>query len=346
MNRFLEFRNKLVLFYQKTDFVLKPAFRFILSLLAISGLRNMFDYSDFFTKNSAVFLLALAAAFLPMSITLAVLVLYTWLLIQPVSMMMSILPLIVYLVMFCFFLRLMPEYSVAVIAMPVLIAFRLPYVIPMAFGLFATPLGIVPACAGVFIYCLLNGIKSNLITIEQVSSKDNPLSIVSDTLNKVIKDENMYALMLVFILIIIVMFLIRSIRMDYAFEISIAIGASALAIGMLILLLGGYTDKSVTEIIICSAISALVMYIAYYLYRPLFYAGTERVRFEDDDYYYYVRAVPKIKIIGADMVTKKLVIDPSLDDDSDENENDDNADAGDDNVFGITRTADDEQDDF
>ena len=103
----------------------------------------------------------------------------------------------------------------------------------------------------------------------------------------------------------------------------------------------------ITEIIIASVVSGIMIYISYLLYRPLFYAGTERVRFEDDDYYYYVRAIPKIKILGADNgVGRKLVIDPSLDDEEDEEEAAAEDVDIDENIFGVTRTADDEQDDF
>ncbi len=347
MKNFLELRTKLVVFYQKTDYLLKPLFKFLLTLTAALRLRAMFNYDDFFSTNLAVLLISVIAAFIPMSMTLAILVVYASLLIQPVSVMMSMIPLSVYLIFFCFFLRLIPEYSCAVIAMPVLILWKLPYVIPMAIGLFATPVGIIPTCAGVLAYYLLNGIKADIITIESVSSKENPVRMVSDTLNDVLKNEKMYALMAVFVFVIIVMFLVRNIKMDYSFEISIAIGASVLAISLLILLLRTDMGMGITEIIIASVVSGIIIYISYLLYRPLFYAGTERVRFEDDDYYYYVRAIPKIKILGADNgVGRKLVIDPSLDDEEDEEEAAEEDVDIDENIFGVTRTADDEQDDF
>ena len=349
MNKFLELRTKLVVFYRKTDYLLKPFFKFLLAFIASLRLRAMFNYDDFFSKNVAVLLISVIAAFVPMSMTLAMLVVYASLLIQPVSMMMSILPLAIYLVLFCFFLRLLPEYSGAVIAMPVLLLWKLPYVIPMVIGLFATPVGIIPTCAGVLAYYLLNGIKADMITIDQVSSKENPVRIVSDTLNDVIRNENMYAMMAVFVLIIIVMFLIRNIKMDYSFEISIALGSSVCALSLFVLLLRMDIGMGIAEILITSVISGLLVYVAYLLYRPLFYAGTERVRFEDDDYYYFVRAIPKIKILGADTGGgKKLVIDPSLDDEEDEEEEGSETSdvATDDNIFGVTRTAEDEQDDF
>ena len=36
------------------------------------------------------------------------------------------------------------------------------------------------------------------------------------------------------------------------------------------------------------------------------YSGTEYAQFEDDDYYYYVKAVPKIKVTKQDVKVKRI----------------------------------------
>ena len=36
------------------------------------------------------------------------------------------------------------------------------------------------------------------------------------------------------------------------------------------------------------------------------YSATEMVQFEDDDYYYYVKAVPKISVADKDVTVKKI----------------------------------------
>ena len=51
-------------------------------------------------------------------------------------------------------------------------------------------------------------------------------------------------------------------------------------------------------------ISLLIAFILQFLFMNLDYARTERVQFEDDDYYYYVKAVPK-KMVAVREVTVK-----------------------------------------
>ena len=46
-------------------------------------------------------------------------------------------------------------------------------------------------------------------------------------------------------------------------------------------------------LIVGNIISLLIAFILQFLFMNLDYARTERVQFEDDDYYYYVKAVPR-----------------------------------------------------
>ena len=53
------------------------------------------------------------------------------------------------------------------------------------------------------------------------------------------------------------------------------------------------------ESVLLSIIGLIISYVLAFLYVQVFfsadYSRTERIRYEDDDYYYYVKAVPKIK---------------------------------------------------
>ena len=52
--------------------------------------------------------------------------------------------------------------------------------------------------------------------------------------------------------------------------------------------------------------TAVVGFLAALLFRNLDFSRVERVQFEDDDYYYYVTAVPKIHIAEEDKEIKKI----------------------------------------
>ena len=71
-------------------------------------------------------------------------------------------------------------------------------------------------------------------------------------------------------------------------------------VGYLVL---GITGRTLW-LLIGSILSMLIGFVLQFLFMNLDYARTERVQFEDDDYYYYVRAVPK-KMVASKEVTVK-----------------------------------------
>ena len=55
-----------------------------------------------------------------------------------------------------------------------------------------------------------------------------------------------------------------------------------------------------------SAVSALIAFALKFLFFHVDYMRTERVQFEDDEYYYYVKAVPKISVTQSKKQVKKF----------------------------------------
>ena len=51
--------------------------------------------------------------------------------------------------------------------------------------------------------------------------------------------------------------------------------------------------------------AAAIGFVLEFLFMDLDYSRTERVQFEDDDYYYYVKAVPKKMVSGMDKSIKQ-----------------------------------------
>ena len=55
-------------------------------------------------------------------------------------------------------------------------------------------------------------------------------------------------------------------------------------------------DIDTGSVIVGTVISMLLVFVAQFFRVVLDYTSVEHVQFEDDDYYYYVKAVPKIKV--------------------------------------------------
>ena len=96
-----------------------------------------------------------------------------------------------------------------------------------------------------------------------------------------------------FTITIVVVYFIRRLSVDYAWTIAIITGA---LVNILFLLFGDLlfnTNVSILGLIIGSVIAALLVKVLEFMVFNVDYSRTEMVRFEDDEYYYYVKAVPK-----------------------------------------------------
>ena len=102
---------------------------------------------------------------------------------------------------------------------------------------------------------------------------------------------------------------VTSLPLDHAFL--IAAGAGVMA-GFFIGLAGRlFLDRrsGIVPLFISSLIVVAAGLVAALFFRDLDYSRTEKVRFEDDEYYYYVTAVPKIHV-GAEVNEVKKIKTP------------------------------------
>jgi uncharacterized membrane protein len=117
-------------------------------------------------------------------------------------------------------------------------------------------------------------------------------------------NKEMYLVIVIFVITAIVVYLVRRMEVDNAWTLAIISGAliqiAGLFVGYIVL---GVTGKTLW-LIAGNIISLLIAFILQFLFMNLDYARTERVQFEDDDYYYYVKAVPK-KTVAVREVTVK-----------------------------------------
>ena len=85
-----------------------------------------------------------------------------------------------------------------------------------------------------------------------------------------------------------------------------AAGAVSLIVVTLIGDIVSDTQISIAGVILGTLVSALLMLVLEFFAFNLDYSRTEKVQFEDDDYYYYVKAVPKVTVSTPERKVKKI----------------------------------------
>ena len=314
-----EIRAKLTEIYQKYDFIIKTVLKFLLMFFAFSKISKVVGYNTSLSGKVLIIALAAFSSFLPPSLMVFAAVVYVFLQILTASVLIAVTVMMIFLVLYLFFLRFAPKEGLAVIATPVLMSFGFPYLVPLFLGMFGSVLSVVPAACGVVAFYILRAVRNNIITIDEIKAmKDQALQIYMDILDDFLKNPQMYVVIAVFAVVIIIIVLVRTIQMDYAFEISLGVGTGVMILGYIIGSLKYEMDFTIGGMLFGSLISMGVVFLCLFFYRVLNYSAVERVQFEDERYYYYVTAVPKITTGTPKKAIRKILAERREEDDGSE----------------------------
>lgn len=305
MMTLLEFRTKLRTLYQKYELYFKPIIKFIVSLIVFLLINRAIGYDERLSQLPIVLLLALLCAFTPSAIFLLLAGLLSFGHVFFISKILSVIFIVIMLIMYLLFLRFTPKYGYVIVAIPILYLFKIPYLVPILLGLFAGPIAILPASCGVVVYYLFQVMKI-ATTLKTDISVDDALQLYAYVANNLITNKQMHMSVLIFSLVILITYFVKRLKYDYARELAIVAGSLSCILGFLIINLRLDVSEQIAPMILGTIISALLAIIIQFFHMVLDYSGAEFVQFEDEDYYYYVKAIPKINITTPEINVKRI----------------------------------------
>ena len=128
----------------------------------------------------------------------------------------------------------------------------------------------------------------------------------STIVNGIVGNKEMLVMIVVFAIVLVLVYIIRRSSVDHSWKIAIAVGAISLIIFTLIGDIMLDTQISIAGVVLGAIISALLMLVVEFFAFNMDYSRTEKVQFEDDEYYYYVKAVPKVTVATPERKVKKI----------------------------------------
>lgn len=306
MTVLLEFREGIRSFYGKYEIYLLPVFKFLLAFSAFMMINQKIGYMERLDSLPLLLILSLVCSILPMPVMLlavgALITLHCYALSLPAGVIMFVLFIMMYLLYF----RFAPACAYNALLAPMACALGIPYVMPMANALLQHPVAVIPMVCGVVTYYFLNGIMANETSLGVIGEDEDLIGKFQEIIKQFAGNREMYLTIAVFVLITLVVYVIRRLSVDYAWTIAIVIGmllqylcffAGYLEIGM---------SSMTMRLTIGCGVSVLLLLIIQFLFFNLDYTRTERVQFEDDEYYYYVKAVPKRYVSAKAKTVKKI----------------------------------------
>lgn len=292
MTNLLVLREQLKNLYSKYELYITPALKSLLALVTILMINASIGYMSELKNIAVVLILALMCSFLPLNFIVVIAAAVTLGHLYKFSLECAVVALAVFLVLFILYFRFSPRDTITVLLTPLCFILKIPYVIPIAMGLLGTPVSAVSVASGVVVYytvSYMTGSAAVLNTFEE----DGALQKFRYVIDGLLGNKAMFVTIVAFVATLIVVYLIRRLSVDYAWTIAMITGA---LLDILILLFGDLlynTNLSIVGVIIGSVVSVLLAKVLEFFAFNVDYSRTELVQFEDDEYYYYVKAVPK-----------------------------------------------------
>lgn len=292
-------------FIARYEIYLQPLGKFAMALTAILMINGKIGYMDRLNNFAIVLAAALMCSFMPTNFIIVVAAVFVVLHLYAVSIECAAVMLAVLLLLFLLYYRFSPRDTLVVLLIPLCFVLKIPYVIPLSLGLVGTPVAAVSAACGVIVHFTISYIADNATALSGMAEEDMATKF-RYIIDGILNNKAMIVTIAAFAITIIVVFVIRRMAIDHAWTIAAVTGA---LVDIMVLLLGDLiwdTRVSVLGAILGTVVSVGIVKVLEFFVFHVDYSRAESVQFEDDEYYYYVKAIPKITVAAPSRTVKKI----------------------------------------
>ena len=295
MAELLEIREYLKGIFSRYDIYIEPVLKFALTVVALMVIGMTMGYDPRLQNPGLIIIVGLLCSFMPLGVPMTIAAVFCVIHLYALSLESAVVVLALFLTMFLVFFRFVPGDSLQVLLTPLCFAIHIPYVIPICCGLAGGPMSGVAACLGLLVYYVLEQIRINeaVITGMEDESTVQKFRFIVDS---ILSNKTMLVMLAAFAVTVILVYIIRRLSVDHAWTIAMFAGFFS---SLIIVLLGSMSagvDVSVPGVLIGEIVSLGIAAVLKFFLFSVDYTRTENLQFEDDEYYYYVKAVPKMTV--------------------------------------------------
>lgn len=306
MTKLLMIRERMRKIYGAYGTYIKPLLHFAVMLVSMIIINNNIGARGLLKNPAVVAVISLLGAFLSMKLITVLLALVIVAHMSAISIEIGAMVFLIMLIMYMLFFRFTPKDGIVLILVPLLFFIRIPYVVPIVVGMVCTPFSVISVSFGVLLFFILNYVGTNLDVITAAAS--DGMGQMTKIATEIFKSQGLYLTMIAFALVVLVVYFVKRLSVDYSWIIAVISGGVLCIVVMLIGALSFDLKEtiSVSAIIVGGIISVLLALGIRFFIHSVDYSRTEYTQFEDDDFYYYVKAVPKIKVTTPEVKVKRI----------------------------------------
>ena len=305
MSTLLVWREQLQKMYARYSAYIIKLLQFILGLFVFGLINNNIGYMKSFSTTAVTIGLSVICAFLPLFITAVVATVLIIIHFYALSVPIAIVTAILFLLMHIFYFRFTPSKSWLVLLTPIAFALKIPFTIPVAFGLLGTPVCVVPVAFGTIAFYIVNFVKMSSSVYKGGDAKGMIEGLVSFAKQSLLSKE-MWIMVVAVCVSLLVVFFVRKQSIDHCWKIASVAGAvTAVVIGTAGNI-GLDIHLSYVSMVMSGVLGVFVGFVLEFLFFSVDYTRTEYLQFEDNEYYYYVKAIPKIGVSVPEVSIKHI----------------------------------------
>ncbi len=298
MGLLLKARDRMSRFYGEHDTVIRILAKFCMALCAFAMINASLGQISFLCNPVVVGALALVCAFLPSNSTVMIGAGMILVHFYGISLEAAIAGGGMLIVGMLLYFSIAPHSAVPLILTAITMRMGIPSAAAVLFGLVGGPLSAVGVIFGVFTWYLVETTNRMGGTLESqaVDAAEAMVQKMTELMNSVISNREMAVMAAALAILLWIVWLIRRMAVKYAWMVAAGTG---LLIYVGIRCISGVVLQipvPALTVILDVALAAVTAMAAQAFLFSLDYRRTENVRFEDDEYFYYVKAVPKRKV--------------------------------------------------
>lgn len=305
MATLLMMKEKMKRVYAGYHKIIVPTVKAVIAFMMLMAINDKLGYMARLDSFIVVLALSAVCAFTPRAITILVGLVVVLGHMYALSMEVALIAVAVFAVMVLLYLRFCSKTLLLLVLVPISFYIGVPYIMPLIVGILCGPTAVLTLCCGIVVHYYIDYISVNSLTIQGMAST-GVMDKIRVGLDGIIHNEEMFLALLSFAAATIVVHILRRQSIDHAWSVAIFTGAMTNVILNFMGLLVFDNGPSVIGLLLGTIVAIpLAMFVAF-LFMGLDYSRTERVQFEDEDYYYYVKVVPKMSIQAPSKTVKRI----------------------------------------
>lgn len=294
MDNMRQYREAIQKIYGKNDYWIVPIFRSVFSMLLLFSLNRYLGMTGKPGNPLVILVLGLLSFFLPFSFVPCLAGLYLLYYFYTKSLLLLGIGGLFFVLIFIIQSSVRGKYAILIAAMPLCFFLGIPYFLPLLVGLSMGLSAVLSLSLGILVYYFLQFIREYKEQLILSGDLLDQFEGLSKKMAPLLHNKEMIGMLILFTLAALAIYIIRNFSFNYSWIIALITGICVE--GLVFFVLPFLSVKMNIGLSLLSYLfSILFSVIALFFFRDADYRGTEFVQFEDDAYYYYVKAIPKNK---------------------------------------------------